>query len=484
MSSELLLNVTAYETRVAVIENEILRELYLERAATRGIFGNIYVGQVARVVPGMQAAFIDLGIDRAGFLHVKDLKETSEANEIPHISDVLHPGEKIVVQVIKEPVGTKGARLSGQITLAARNLVYLPGQPSVNVSQRIEDQLEKQRLRNLLEEIVNAQGTDGGVIARTSAQGASEEALAGELALLTETWRKSLDTKSSSRTPTCIYEDLPLYLRVLRDLAGDDVECIQIDSREAFESAVSFVDDMVPELKNKLELYRGEHPLFELYSVENEIECAMHRQVSLKCGGNLIIDPTEAMTVIDVNSGANTGKHNLEDTAFATNLEAASTVARQLRLRNIAGIVVIDFIDMVNDAHKQKVMQVLAREMMGDKIKTFITEMSPLGLVELTRKRTRDSLSHLTSEGCPVCNGRGTVKSAQTVCYQIFREIEREFRHYPANEYTIKASNDVIDCLLDDEAMALGDLQKKIDRPVQLRVDADCQREHYEIVLS
>ena len=484
MSSELLFNVTPYETRVAVIENEILRELYLERATTRGIVGNIYVGQVARVVPGMQAAFIDLGIERAGFLHVKELKQAREAKEIPHISNVLHAGEKIIVQVIKEPVGTKGARLSGQINLAARNLVYLPGQSSVNVSQRIEDPLEKERLRNILDELLNAQGNDGGVIARTNAQGASEQALAGELAFLTETWRKSLELKSTSKPPTCIYEDLPLHLRVLRDLAGDDVECIQIDSNEAFESAVGFVDDIAPELKDKLKLYRGERPLFELYSVENEIESALHRQVSLKCGGNLVIELTEAMTVIDVNSGTNTGKHNLEDTAFATNIEAASTIAQQLRLRNIAGIVVIDFIDMVNDTHKQQVMQVLGREMMGDKIKTFIAEMSPLGLVELTRKRTRDSLSHLMSEACPVCNGRGTVKSAQTLCYQIFREIEREFRHYPANEYTIKASNDVIECLLDDEAMALSELQKFIDRPVQLRVDTDCQREHYEIVLS
>ena len=320
MNSELLLNVTPYETRVAVIENETLRELYLERAATRPIVGNIYVGQVARVVPGMQAAFIDLGIERAGFLHVKDLKKAREANEIPHISDVLHAGEKIIVQVTKEPVGTKGARLSGQITLATRDLVYLPGQSSVNVSQRIEDPLEKERLRNILDGLLNAQGTDGGVIVRTMAQGASEEALAGELVLLTEIWRKSLELKSISRTPTCIYEDLPLYLRVLRDLAGNGVKRIHIDSNEAFESAVSFVGDMAPELKDKLELYRGEHPLFERYSVENEIESAMHRQVSLACGGNLIIEPTEAMTVIDVNSGTNTGKRNLEETAFATNL--------------------------------------------------------------------------------------------------------------------------------------------------------------------
>lgn len=484
MSSELLVNVTPQETRVAVIENGMLQELYLEREAARGILGNIYVGRVARVIPGMQAAFIDLGIERTGFLHVKDLLETRDADELPAISEVLHQGEKIIVQVVKEPVDTKGARLSGQISLAARNLVYLPGQVAAGVSQRVDNQNEKERLRGILEKLTRENGIEGGAIARTVAEGASEEELAMELVFLSKVWRKSLDMKASAKPPLCIYEELPLGLRVLRDIVADDVERIRIDSSEAFESATKFSNDMVPELSDKLELYDGERPLFDLYSVEDEIERALHRKVPLKSGGYLVIDPTEAMTTIDVNTGAYLGKHNLDDTLYKTNLEAASAIARQLRLRNIGGIVIIDFIDMLDEEHKHQVMRALEQSLMRDRVKTFISDMSPLGLVEVTRKRTRDSLADSMSEDCPVCNGRGRVKSAQTVCYQIFREIVRDFRQYQASKYMILASRDVVEYLLDEEAPALADLQDFIERPLRLQVDVDCHREQYEIVLS
>ncbi len=484
MSSELLVNVTPQETRVAVIENGMLQELYLEREATRGILGNIYVGRVARVMSGMQAAFIDVGIERTGFLHVKDLMVARDADVLPPISEVLHQGEKIIVQVVKEPVGTKGARLSGQISLAARNLVYLPDQVVAGVSQRVEDQVEKERLRAILEKLTLENVIGGGAIARTVAEGASEAELAMELEFLSKVWRKSLDMKASSKPPLCIYEDLPLCLRVLRDFVGDEVERIRIDSSEAFASATKFSDDMVPELSEKLELYAGERPLFDMYSVEDEIERALHRKVPLKSGGYLIIDPTEAMTTIDVNTGAYLGKNNLDDTLYKTNLEAASAIARQLRLRNIGGIVIVDFIDMVNEEHKRQVMRALERSLAHDRVKTYITDMSPLGLVEVTRKRTRDSLSHAMSEDCPVCSGRGRVKSAQTVCYQIFREIVRDFKQYQANKYMILASRDVIEYLLDEEASALADIQDFIERPLRLQVDTDYQREQYEIVLS
>jgi ribonuclease G len=484
MSSELLVNVTPQETRVAVIENGMLQELYLEREATRGILGNIYVGRVARVMSGMQAAFIDVGIERTGFLHVKDLMIAHDLDVLPPISEVLHQGEKIIVQVVKEPVGTKGARLSGQISLAARNLVYLPDQVVAGVSQRLEDQGEKERLRAILEKLTLEKGVGGGAIARTVAEGASEGELAMELEFLSKVWRKSLDMKASSKPPLCIYEDLPLCLRVLRDFVSDEVERIRIDSSEAFASATKFSDDMVPELSEKLELYAGERPLFDLYSVEDEIERALHRKVPLKSGGYLIVDPTEAMTTIDVNTGAYLGKHNLDDTLYKTNLEATSAIARQLRLRNIGGIVIVDFIDMVNEEHKRQVMRTLERSLARDRVKTHITDMSPLGLVEVTRKRTRDSLSHAMSEDCPVCSGRGRVKSAQTVCYQIFREIVRDFKQYQANKYMILASRDVIEYLLDEEASALADIQDFIERPLRLQVDTDYQREQYEIVLS
>jgi ribonuclease G len=484
MSSELLVNVTPQETRVAVIENGMLQEIYLEREATRGILGNIYVGRVARVMPGMQAAFIDLGIERAGFLHVKDLMIALDADVLPAISEVLHQGEKIIVQVVKEPVGNKGARLSGQISLAARNLVYLPDQIVAGVSQRVEAQDEKERLRRILEKLTRDSGAGGGAIARTVAEHATEDELALELNFLSKVWQKSLDIKASSKPPLCIYEELPLCLRVLRDFVGDQVERIRIDSSEVFELAKKFSSEMVPELSNKLELYVGEHPLFDMYSVEYEIERALRRKVPLKSGGYLIIDPTEAMTTIDVNTGAYLGKNNLDDTLYKTNLEAASAIAWQLRLRNIAGIVIVDFIDMLDEEHKRQVMRALERSLARDRVKTFIADMSPLGLVEVTRKRTRDSLSYAMREDCPVCRGRGRVKSAQTVCYQIFREIVRDFRQYQANKYMILASRDVIEYLLDEEASALADVQDFIERPLRLQVDADYQREQYEIVLS
>jgi ribonuclease G len=484
MSSELLVNVTPQETRVAFIENGILQEIYLEREATRGILGNIYVGRVARVIPGMQAAFIDLGIERAGFLHVKDLMIALGADTLPAISEVLHQGERIIVQVVKEPVGTKGARLSGQISLAARNLVYLPDQVVAGVSQRVEDQDEKERLRGILEKLTRDSSTGGGAIARTVAEHATEDELALELNFLSKVWQKSLDIKASSKTPLCIYEELPLCLRVLRDFVGDEVERIRIDSSEAFELAKKFSSEMVPELSNKLELYVGEHPLFAMYSVEDEIERALRRKVPLKSGGYLIIDPTEAMTTIDVNTGAYLGTNNLDDTLYKTNLEAASAIAWQLRLRNIGGIVIVDFIDMLDEEHKRQVVRALERSLARDRVKTFIADMSPLGLVEVTRKRTRDSLSYAMREDCPVCRGRGRVKSAQTVCYQIFREIVHDFRQYQANKYMILASRDVIEYLLDEEASALADVQDFIGRPLRLQVDADYQCEQYEIVLS
>ncbi|MBT5558675.1 MAG: Rne/Rng family ribonuclease, partial [Proteobacteria bacterium] len=365
-----------------------------------------------------------------------------------------------------------------------RNLVYLPDQVVAGVSQRVEDQVEKERLRAILEKLTLENVIGGGAIARTVAEGASEAELAMELEFLSKVWRKSLDMKASSKPPLCIYEDLPLCLRVLRDFVGDEVERIRIDSSEAFASATKFSDDMVPELSEKLELYAGERPLFDMYSVEDEIERALHRKVPLKSGGYLIIDPTEAMTTIDVNTGAYLGKNNLDDTLYKTNLEAASAIARQLRLRNIGGIVIVDFIDMVNEEHKRQVMRALERSLARDRVKTYITDMSPLGLVEVTRKRTRDSLSHAMSEDCPVCSGRGRVKSAQTVCYQIFREIVRDFKQYQANKYMILASRDVIEYLLDEEASALADIQDFIERPLRLQVDTDYQREQYEIVLS
>ncbi len=489
MSEEILINVTPQETRVAVVENGVLQEVHIERARARGLVGNIYKGKVVRILPGMQAAFVDIGLERTAFLHAADVtrppgSESGNGGEgeiVPPITDLLHDGQEVVVQVVKDPLGTKGARLTTQIAIPARYLVYLPYSNYIGVSQRIEDEAERERLRAAVRAAMTE--GEGGFIIRTAAEAAGAEEIAADVRFLRKVWVKAQDRLRAVPARSLVHEDLSLAMRTMRDLIEDNVEKIRVDSRETYQNARAFAHDLIPEVEERVEYYPGERPIFDLYSVEDEIQKALEKRVPLKSGGYLVIDQTEAMTTVDVNTGGFVGRRNLDETLFKTNLEAAQAIARQLRLRNIGGIIIIDFIDMKNPDHRRQVMRALERTLARDRIKTYITEMSSLGLVEVTRKRTRESLEHVLCEPCAVCSGRGVLKTAQTVCYEIFREILREARQFGGKEYLVLASQAVIDLLLDEEAASLMKLQEFIGKPIHLQVESHYRQEEFDVVL-
>ena len=487
MSLELLVNVTPQETRVAVVENGVLQEVFIERARRRGLVGNISKGVVRRVLPGMQAAFVDIGLERAAFLHASDIAVAVDDEKIEHsgagdnITRLLHQGQQLLVQVIKDPLGTKGARLTTHITVPSRYLVFMPEVRNVGVSQRIEDEAERQRLRDI---VLAARGDScGGFILRTAAEGVGDEAIASDLQFLQRLWASIQERAGRAGPGEVVHEDLPLVLRVLRDLSDTEVEKLRIDSRESFQRIEDFVRRFTPELVDKLEYYPGERPIFDLYSVDDEIQKALERKVQLKSGGHLVIDQTEAMTTIDVNTGAYVGHRNLEVTIFKTNLEAAQAIVRQLRLRNLGGIIIVDFIDMQNEEHKRQVLRALEKHIERDNANCHISEISSLGLVQMTRKRTRESLEHILCSGCPTCGGRGNLKTAETACYEIFREILREARQFDSQQLLVLASQEVVDLLLDEESTSLAELEAFIDKPIKFQVEALYTQEQFDVVL-
>ncbi|MDJ0956966.1 MAG: ribonuclease G [Arenicellales bacterium] len=491
MSEEVLINITPQETRVAAVENGVLQEVHIERTQSKGIVGNIYLGKVVRILPGMQAAFIDIGLERTAFLHAADIdhREDNDHNGFtntepqPAISELLKEGEDLVVQVLKDPLGTKGARLTTQTSIPARYLVYLPASTHIGVSQKIEQVEDRERLRTLVFDLVENETIEGGFIVRTAADSATEEELQLDVRFLSKVWRRVQDRMKTTTAPALLHEDIPLAMRTMRDLVSDNVEKVRIDSKESYQKAVNFAKDLIPEVVDRIEYYPGERPIFDLYAVEDEIQRALENHVPLKSGGYLVIEQTEAMTTVDVNTGGFIGRKTLEETLFKTNLEAAQAIARQLRLRNIGGIIIIDFIDMEDAEHRRQVMRALDKALAKDRIKTFVTEMSTLGLVEITRKRTRESLERVLCEPCPVCKGRGMQKTPQTVCYEIFREILREARQFDIDGFLVLASQVVIDMLLDEEATALADLQEFIGKPIRLQVEAMYNQEERDVVL-
>jgi len=489
VAEEILVNITPQETRVAVIGAGIVQELLVERAASRGIVGNIYVGRVARVLPGMQSAFVDVGLDRAAFLHVADIWEHrrganggNSAADLKPIEKILAEGQPVLVQVIKDPIGTKGARLSTQISIAGRLLVYLPQDPHIGVSQRIEDEAGRQQLRDRMKELCPPD-EKGGFIIRTIAETATADELASDLAYLRALWADIRQRSLGVTPPRLVHEDLSLAQRVLRDMVGEGTARVIVDSRENFQKLTSFAETYMPQLRERLAHYTGERPLFDLYNVEDEIEKALSRRVDLKSGGYLIIDQTEAMTTVDVNTGGFVGSRTLDDTIFKTNLEAAQTIARQLRLRNLGGIIVIDFIDMGDQRHKAAVLEEFQRALARDRTKMTVNGFTQLGLVEMTRKRTRESLAHVLCEPCPTCQGRGEVKTANTICYEILREILREHRAFNARDYRVLAASKVIDLLLEEESGSLAMLSDFIGRPISVQVETGYAQEQYDIVL-
>ncbi len=483
MSEEILINVTPQETRVAVMQQGVVQELHIERGNQRGLVGNVYVGKVKRVLPGMQSAFIDIGLERSAFLHVADIWENRVGGEPDKpIEKVLFEGQSVLVQVIKDPIGSKGARLSTQLSFAGRLLVYLPQESHIGVSQRIEDETERDTLRNRLQQMLPPEHK-GGYIIRTMAEGASDEEMRADVAYLDKLWNKLQQRAQQLEAPALLYQELDISLRVLRDFVGPDTSRILVDSRDTHLRMQAFAADFSQAALDRLSHYIGTRPLFDLYGIEDEIERALSRRVDLKSGGYLIIDQTEALTTIDVNTGGFVSGRSFDDTIFKTNLEAAQAIARQLRLRNLGGIIICDFIDMDSQEHRDGVLEEFRKMLALDRTRVSVNGFSALGLVEMTRKRTRESLAHVLCEPCPTCQGRGEVKTAQTVCYQILREIVREARQFNAREYRILASQQVIDLFLDEESQSLAQLSDFIGKPVSLQVESLYNQEQYDVIL-
>ncbi len=485
MGQEILINVTPQETRVAVLEKGIAQEIHIERSSSLGIVGNIYRGTVCRVLPGMQSAFVEIGLQRAAFLHVADIMEC-HVNGEPQIErpiqEVLFEGQSIIVQVIKEPISTKGARLTTEISIAGRFLVFLPHQDHIGVSQRIEDEEEREMLRNRLLGLLPEKRA-GGFIIRTMSETASDEDLLNDIEYLQKVWSKIQADSKSAGERSLVFYDLSLPRRMLRDVVNDDTISIRVDSKATYAQLKEFADLYVAKAVKPLSHYQGDRPIFDFYNIEKEIERALSRKVELTSGGYLIFDQTEALTTVDVNTGSFVSGKNLSDTIFKTNLEAAHCIARQLRLRNLGGIIIIDFIDMDEDAQRETVLEELKKAVELDRARTGINGFTSLGLVEMTRKRTRESLAHLLCEPCDVCNGRGEYKTAQTICYEIMRELLRESKQFNAKEFKVIASTGVIDMLLDEESQSLANLSDFINKRVTLQADNQYAREAFDIVL-
>jgi len=489
-SQDILINWAPQETRVAVVENGAVQELHIERTLERGLVGNIYLGKVSRVLPGMQSAFVDIGLDRAAFLHVADLhpsvpphRRAEDAPPLP-IERQVFEGQTLTVQVIKDPIGTKGARLSTQVSIAGRLLVHLPQDPHIGISQKIGSPEAREQLRTRLQALTAAEGeAGGGFIVRTNAEDATDEELAEDIAYLRKTW-SAVRERALSRPPgTLLHQDLSLAERVLRDMVTEHTAVIRMDSQMQFEALQAFGRSYTPSAVGRLEHYRGERPIFDLFGIEEDVARALARRVDLKSGGYLIIDQTEALTTVDVNTGGFVGARNFEDTIFKTNLEAAGAIARQLRLRNLGGIIIVDFIDMTREEHRQSVLAEFRKQLARDRTRTTVSGFSALGLVEMTRKRTRESLAHMLCQPCPTCEGRGQVKTARTVCYDILREILREARQFNPKEFRVVASATVVEMLLDEESVHLAGLSEFIGKPISLSAEPTMSPEQYDIVL-
>jgi ribonuclease G len=493
MKEEILINATPREVRAALVESGVLQEVLVERVNRRGVISNIYKGKVSRVLPGMQAAFVELGLERTAFLHASDIvraagvehgpdDEPQSARELS-IREFVHEGQELLVQVLKEPLGTKGARLTTYITIPSRYLVMTPHSTGVGVSARIENEAERERLRAILEELIAGEQMPGGYIVRTAAEGAPRDALQADMLFLGKLWKAIDERATTTRAGELVHEDLPLPLRVLRDSSSPDIGRVRVDAVPMFERIKEFAEHFVPHVAPLIELYTEDRPIFDVYGIDDEINRALDRKVPLKSGGHVVFDQTEAMTTIDVNTGAYVGHRNLEETIFRTNLEAAVAIARQLRLRNLGGIIIIDFIDMVEEEHRRQVLQALTDRLAGDHAKTQIMNVSPLGLVEMTRKRNRESLEHVLCQACPSCEGRGFVKTAETVCYEIFREILRQHRQFDFQELLVLARPGVIERLLDEESAIIAELEEVTGKPIRLQSEGMYAPEQFDVVL-
>jgi len=483
VSTEILVNIGPQETRVALVEGGAAQEIHVQRASRHGLTGNIYKGVVQRVLPGMQAAFVEIGLERTAFLHVNDMVATPAQGEpVPLITQLLHEGQKVLVQIVKDPIGSKGARLTSLLSIPSRYLVLLPFEPHVGVSARLEGEAERTRLKGILEDLQRRLAPNYGVIARTAADGADAEALEADLGFLLRLWNAICEQSADAPPGTLVHGDLPLSMRILRDLLGTTVERVRVDSASECERLREFAQTFIPKAAPLVELYSGAAPIFDLYGVEDDISRALERKVELKSGGHLVIDQTEAMTTIDVNTGAYIGHRNLEETVLKTNLEATQAIARQLRLRNLGGIIIIDFIDMKSEDHRAQVLRALERALAADHARTQVYPFSALGLVEMTRKRTRESLGHILCEPCPACSGRGTIKTVETVAHEIAREVQRAARQFEAKGFLVLAAPHVVQKLLEEQPAGLAALEATLNRPIRLQGEAGYTQENFDVV--
>ena len=478
---EILINHMPYETRVALMENGVLQDIFIEREKRRGTVGNIYKGKVQRVLPGMDAAFIEIGMERAGFLHMKNVF-LHEGEESRKIGDHLHEGQSLLVQVLKDPIGTKGARLTTEISIPSRFLVYLPNADDIGVSIKIASAAQRQSLRDLV--LGFHQGQEGGFIVRTAIESADMWAIRADMQYLKRLWEAILASYRKACPGSLIYRDLPLYLKVLRDFVSPKVRQVLVDDATAHHQMAEFAANFLVEMAGRLHFYEEALGLFDRFGVEEEIEKSLERRVDLKSGGYLIIDQTEAMTTIDVNTGAYVGKLSQEDTIFKTNLEAVKAIARQLRLRNLGGIIMIDLIDMGNAEHRQGVIDALMKALASDKSKYAISPLSALGIIEMTRKRTRESLRQVMCETCPACGGRGYVKTVETLVYELFRDLMREAHELAPKKLTVVGDPALIEFIREEESLAFSDLQVLLKLPVRLESNDAYADGQYEIAVS
>ncbi len=489
----ILINHNPHETRVAALQGNRLVEFYTERSKDKGISGNIYKGKVVRVLPGMQAAFVDIGLDRTAFLHATDVyemfdefeefaKETEEERGRPSrripIQEILKEGQEIMVQVAKEPIGSKGARITSHISLPGRHIVFTPTDDHIGISRRIGSEKERRRLREI---VVRLRPEGSGFIIRTACEGMRADDIGSDMDFLTKLWGEILRKKGRNSAPCLLYEELDLTLRTIRDIFTADIDKLIIDSREEYERAVKFAEDFLPGLRQNIELYESEDPIFDTHGVEIELTDAIEKKVWLKSGGYIVIDQMEALTAIDVNTGKYVGKKSSEETVLKTNMEAIKEIVYQLKLRNIGGIIVLDLIDMAKASNREKVYNALKEELRSDKARTNILKISELGLVEMTRKRVRESITQLICEPCPYCEGNGMIKSKDTVIMEIYRELLKELPG-KRRKATVYVHPIIAELLYSEKEFVLKELEKKFGKKVVVKTSSTLHQEQYEIV--
>ncbi|MBU0674550.1 MAG: Rne/Rng family ribonuclease [Proteobacteria bacterium] len=508
MATDLIVNATPFEISIALVEYGTLVEYYLERPAEKGLISNIYKGRVKRVLPGMQAAFVDVGLERTGFLYVDDVMVprngdsqsvadcallvdeegccsgvTTESlpRRIPglHIEELLVEGQEILVQICKDPIGTKGARLTCNITLPCRNVVFMPMTNHIGISRKIEDEETREKLKSIIEELRPA---DSGFIVRTVGENASREELEADMEFLLHLWDEVKDSAGKAQVPSLVYEDLDITLRMVRDIFSPEVDRLIVDNEQVYNRILKFVETFAPHLRDRVVHYKEDTPVFDIYGLEMDVNRALDQKIWLRCGGYIIIENTEALTVIDVNTGRYVGKNDLEETIFKTNMEAVREIAYQLRLRNIGGIIIIDFIDMEQEAHREEIFRALKEAVKKDKSRVNILKVSEFGLVQMTRKRSSEDLSHLLCEPCHYCHGEGVLKSRRTICYEILRKISRNALKMREGNILVNVHPQVAGLMLKEEAEIVHNLEDEIGRLITVVPDQELHSEKYEII--